>query len=226
MKIRIRIQGFLVFFSLALPIFLSKFLFPVWKDEAVDEILDAIGVGIILFGMLIRISARGQKADFSSDGGSLITNGLYSFLRNPMYFGTFLIGSGVALVLFEWWALVVFMIVFLLIYIPQIIKEENRLLKLFGAEYKDYCRNTSRFFPNIVYVFKTDVYEYLYFKWPWVKKELLSLLGIIFAIIAIETWEDVRVFGYAEYKKESLELVAIVLSFVIVSAFLYKKEKR
>lgn len=84
-------------------ILFSKFLFPHWKKEILDEFLDAIGISLVLFGFLFRIAARGYKADGSPEGKKLITNGLYGLMRNPMYVGTLLIGLGINLVLFEWW---------------------------------------------------------------------------------------------------------------------------
>ena len=67
---------------------------------------------------------------------------------------------------------------------------------------------------------------FLVFLSLWVKKELPSLLGVIFIIMAIETWEDAKTFGYAEYRKELLELAMIVFCFMIVFLFLYKKDEK
>ena len=224
MKIRIKLQGFLVFFVLTISILLPKSLFPHWKNEALDEFLDTLGMSMVLFGFLFRIAARGYKAAVSKDGKSLIKGGFYSLTRNPMYFGTLLIGSGVALVLFSWWAVILFIIIFLLIYAPQIIKEENNLNGLFGREYKYYCSKTPRFFPRPVDLLRMDIRDYLFFKWHWVKKELVSLLSVIFVIMAIEIKEDVGLFGYAEYKKEFLEITGIILFFIFVFIFSYHRK--
>lgn len=223
MKRRIRIQGFIIFLAVVASILLSKFLFPCWKKETLDEFLDAIGLGIVLFGFLFRIAARGYKAEVSANGKYLITDGLYGLMRHPMYFGTLLIGLGIVLILFKWWAFFLFLPIFLLIYIPQIQQEENQLYRRFGDEYKTYCKRTPKYFPNIYSLFKVDLQDYLFFKWVWIKREIPSLIGVIGIIIAIETREDVRLFGYSEYTKELLELALTIGIFVIIFLF-YKKE--
>lgn len=221
MKKRIKIQGFLIFLAIIISIPLSKFLFPHWKEEALDEFLDALGIGMVLFGFLFRIAARGYKAEVSPDGKKLIIDGLYGFLRNPMYFGTLLIGLGINLILFEWWAFILFFIIFLLIYIRQMRKEENDLYRRFGEEFKNYCKITPRYFPK---VFNVNLRDYLFFKWSWVKKELPSLVGVIAVIIAAEIWEDVRIFGYNEFREELLELPLIIILFVSIFSLFYGKK--
>jgi protein-S-isoprenylcysteine O-methyltransferase Ste14 len=207
-------------------IFLSKFLFPHWKQEPLDEFLDALGIILVLLAFFIRISARGFKAEKSNKGECLIKDGPYSLMRNPMYFGTLLIGLGIVLVLFQWWAFLLFLIVFLLIYIPQIKVEEKVLSKQFGDKYKDYCKGTPKYFPNISVIFKADPRDYLFLKWKWIKKELFSLIAVVGCIIAIEAWEDVKMFGYMEFIKEPLELALIIAVFVIVIILFNKKEEK
>lgn len=224
MKRRIRIQGFIIFMVVIASILLSKFLFPHWKKEILDEFLDALGIGIVLFGLLFRIAARGYKAEVSPDGKYLITDGLYSLMRHPMYFGTLLIGLGIVLVLFKWWVFFLFLPIFLLIYIPQIQQEENQLYRRFGNEYKTYCKRIPKYFPNIYSLFKIDLRDYLFFKRVWIKREIPSLMGVIGIVIAIETWEDVKQFGYSEYTKELLEFSLIIAIFVIIFILFYKKE--
>ncbi|MBI3008236.1 MAG: isoprenylcysteine carboxylmethyltransferase family protein [Candidatus Omnitrophica bacterium] len=225
MKKRVRFQNFLIFLAMTASLLLSKFLFQNWKREALDEFFDALGVTILLFGFLFRISARGLKAKKSCNGKKLITDGLYSLIRNPMYFGTLLIGLGVILVIFKWWVFLLFFSIFLLIYIPQINKEEKELSKYFGDEYRLYCEKVPGYFPNILALFRIDVRDYLFLEWPGVKKEIPSLIGVIIAVSAIEIWEDVRAFGNSEYVKELLELNLIVF-FAIIFILGYRKVKK
>lgn len=94
MKKRIKIQGFLIFLATLATISLSKFVFPHWKKEPWDEFLDVVGIGLVLFGFLFRITARGYKQEKSYNGKLLVKDGPYAMVRNPMYFGTFMIGTG------------------------------------------------------------------------------------------------------------------------------------
>ncbi|MDO8602371.1 MAG: isoprenylcysteine carboxylmethyltransferase family protein, partial [Candidatus Omnitrophota bacterium] len=139
MKIRIKIQGALMFLGLGAIILFSNFVSPHWKQEISDDASDAIGMGLIFFGFLFRIAARGHKEEKSSNGNALVKDGPYAIIRNPMYLGTFLIGMGVVMMLLNLWFLLLFAVIFLLIYIPQMKKEETVLLKKFGREYEEYC---------------------------------------------------------------------------------------
>jgi protein-S-isoprenylcysteine O-methyltransferase Ste14 len=223
MKKRIGIQGTLVFLSIILTVFLSKDLFPNWKKEAPDKIFDILGFIIILLGFLFRIVARGYKQDNSSGGARLIKEGPYELMRNPMYFGTLLIGLGVTSVVFQWWVFLLFLTVFFLIYFPQVKSEESLLSSRFGKEYEDYRKSTPRYFPNPCLIIKRSR-QCIFFKWQWIKKELVSLVGIVSLVIFAEAWQDARLFG-KEYFNEILESIATVsVVIVIIILFFHEKE--
>jgi protein-S-isoprenylcysteine O-methyltransferase Ste14 len=207
MKKRIGIQGGIVFIAILMAILLSRFVFPRWHAKAFDKVLDMTGIVLILLGFLFRISARGYKEENSSQGKRLVIDGPYFLIRNPMYFGTLLIGVGVISVLFEWWTLPLFLFVFLLIYIPQIRKEENSLAARFGGEYRDYCRLVPKYFPKPSL---TTVRNCLLLRLSWVKKEWLSLILVILAVVVMETWEDVRGFSQKGFFKELSEISGII----------------
>lgn len=221
MKKRIKIQGFLIFIAVFLTVSLSKFLFPYWKQEPADEFLDALGIVFVLFGFLFRISARGYKEQMSASSTALVKGGPYAMVRNPMYFGTFLIGAGIIAALFRPWVFLIFIGIFLGIYIPQIKKEEAALLKRFGKEYKEYCNNTPKYFPGFYHWL--NIRDYIFLKLRWIKKEFVPLVVIISAIMAIEIWEDVHLFGKKEFAKESMELILIIFSFAALIVLFSKR---
>ncbi|MCM8792810.1 MAG: isoprenylcysteine carboxylmethyltransferase family protein [Candidatus Omnitrophica bacterium] len=212
MKKRIKIQGFLVFLSVAIILFFSKIIFPNWKNGLQDEFFDAIGIILVLFGFLFRIVARGYKEQNSQAGRVLVKNGPYGLIRHPMYFGTLLIGIGIILVLFKFWVFPIFLIIYVLIYLPQINREEKILLKRFGQEYISYCKTTPKYFPKIPLNFR----QYLPLELSWIRKELLTLIAVIVLILAIEIWRDVKLFGYQEFYKELVELLSIIVAFIII----------
>ena len=220
MKRRIGLHGFLIFLAAVSVAIFYRSLVPAWKNELADEIFDILGMTAILLGFLVRITARGYKAEMSSNGHTLIKNGLYAFVRNPMYSGTFLIGAGAVSMIFKWWVLIVFAVVFLAIYIPQVRQEEKILLERFGREYKDYCQRTPRFFPNLALLFISRPRAYLRFKWEWIKKELPSLIAVIAVTVGIDLAEDMSLFA-ASYKKEALmfSLIAAVFAGIIILCY-------
>jgi len=190
MKIRIKIQGGLMFLGLGAVILLSNYAFSHQRRVFLDGALSAVGMGLILFGFLFRISARGYKEEKSSNGNTLVKDGPYAIIRNPMYFGTFMIGMGVVIMLLEEWFFFLFAAIFLLIYVPQMKKEEAVLLKRFGQEYKEYCKLTPKYFPRFDYLSKLD--KYVSLKDFWVKKEIVPMITTIVVVILIEIWEHIR----------------------------------
>lgn len=190
MKIRIKIQGGLMFLGLAAVILFSNFAFPQKKQGAMDVALNAAGMCLVLLGFLFRIAARGYKEEKSSNGNALVKSGPYAIIRNPMYFGTFIIGAGAVIMLLEWWFFLLFSVIFLLIYIPQMKKEEKALLERFGQEYKEYCKITPKYFPRFDYLLRLN--RYVSLKSFWIKKEIVPMLTTIAVVILIEIWEYAR----------------------------------
>lgn len=221
MKRRIAIQGSLIFFTSIASILLSKILLAHWKIEPIDEILDVIGIIFILFGFLLRISARGYKEEQSYQGKNLVKDGPYGLIRDPMYFGTLLIGTGIIFIIFQLWTLPLFLVVFLSIYIPQMKKEKEILSGRFGQDYKNYCKTTPKYFPRIYNLL--NLRHYLSIKLNWIKKELSSFIAVITIIMAIETWQDIKLYGYRPFLKELLDLFFIIVLFLLLVIWLRKK---
>lgn len=77
----------------------------------------------------------------------LATRGPYALMRNPLYFGNFIIGLGWS-VIAGWRGVIIFAVSFVLLYVLVIIpREEEFLREKFGAEYEDYCARVKRFWP-------------------------------------------------------------------------------
>ena len=190
-----------------------------------DEALDILGIGMVLFGFLFRISARGTKAERSHDGESLITGGPYALVRHPMYFGTFSIGLGIIMILLNGWALPPFLIIFALIYIPQIRREQQKLTENFGDTYRAYCEKTPAYFPRLSSLLTLDLKGSLPLKARWFKRERASLIVVFSILVAVEIWEDVRLFGRVEYLKEFWELFAAWIFYFVILLFLYRIEE-
>ncbi|MEW6008739.1 MAG: isoprenylcysteine carboxylmethyltransferase family protein [Candidatus Omnitrophota bacterium] len=215
MKKRIRIQGMFIFLVVLLFIMFARFTIASWKEGPADEFFDIVGILSVLFGFLLRIVARGHKEETSHGGSRLVINGPYSLMRNPMYFGTLLIGTGVIAILLRLWTLLIFLIIYFSIYIPQVNKEEKILLERFGEDYKNYCKSVSKYFPNIRGL--SDFKNYIFLlKLSWLKKELVPLIATITAIFIIEIWQDVKLFGFSEFFDEILELSLVILIFTAV----------
>ncbi|MFC1898092.1 protein-S-isoprenylcysteine O-methyltransferase [Candidatus Cloacimonadota bacterium] len=78
----------------------------------------------------------------------LITNGVFKYIRHPMYAAHF--GWGIAQILLLWnWIVGPSMLILMLpLYLYRIKKEEEMMIQNF-AEYSDYKKRTGRIFPRI-----------------------------------------------------------------------------
>ncbi|MCC6484183.1 MAG: isoprenylcysteine carboxylmethyltransferase family protein [Armatimonadetes bacterium] len=112
-----------------------------------DEILDVVGTGLIALGIWIRICARGWKAQAPSR--TLVTEGLYSYIRHPLYVASFAIGLGIMPALNSVPLLTAFVVIFLLAHIPVIRREEISLRTRFGEEHERYTREVRALIPSL-----------------------------------------------------------------------------
>lgn len=106
-------------------------------------------------GMAIRGATVGWVPEGTSGRGtrrlyatSLNTAGLYSIVRHPLYLGNYLIGLGVTLVWFDWWAPVIYSLFFWLYYERIMLAEEQYLESKFGDEFRQWAATTPAFAPR------------------------------------------------------------------------------
>lgn len=198
-----------------------RFMVYTWQSRFVDEVLDIIGICFVMAGFLIRIAARGYKEEHSRQGHALVVAGPYRIVRNPMYFGTFLIALGIIATLLAPWTLLVFIFIFLCIYIPQTKKEEQSLHSHFGSQYEAYCKATPRYFPHMRAL--VNLFGSLSLKIAWIKKERVSLGLVLIIVSAAKIWEDSRFFGYQEIIRSGIVTSLSIMSFAAMAGFLLKK---
>jgi len=185
-----------------------------------EEVIEVLGFSFILLGQLIRVSARGYKAEHSQESQALIQGGPYQVVRNPMYLGIFLIGLGVVLAIFKLWAVVIFVLVFIIRYILLIYKEEKKLLAIFPGAYLDYCKKVPRIFPSLSSIVRLDISDYLPIKLIWFKKEIGSILTLLLLTLLIESWEDIAKEGFMVYLRQSVWIFVTFILFIILVVLL------
>lgn len=113
-----------------------------------------IGTGFYLIGLIVAITGRIQLGDNWIDledyqilkGQSVVSKGIYRYIRHPIYTGDLLLLFGLELALNSWLVLVVFFILFYVI--KQISHEETLLLKKLSG-YKEYRQNTKMMIPFV-----------------------------------------------------------------------------
>jgi protein-S-isoprenylcysteine O-methyltransferase Ste14 len=107
-----------------------------------------LGLIIILKGVFL--SLFGIQSVFSeyTEQPRMISSGLFSFIRHPVYLGALLFYVGLLVFILSPIGLLVFIAIFLLYdWLAQ--DEEARMIKVFGNLYKEYCGKTPRWLPRL-----------------------------------------------------------------------------
>jgi protein-S-isoprenylcysteine O-methyltransferase Ste14 len=100
------------------------------------------GLPISVAGLILRAWAAGHLAK----NQQLATSGPYAYMRNPLYLGTLIVAAGLAAAGRSAGLALLFAAVFLLVYLPAILLEEQHLRQLF-PEYADYARRVPSLLP-------------------------------------------------------------------------------
>jgi protein-S-isoprenylcysteine O-methyltransferase Ste14 len=79
----------------------------------------------------------------------LVTNGVYRFVRHPMYSALLLYAVGQALVVPNWVAGPSYLIAMAILVPFRLGTEERMMRETFGAEYETYMAKTKRFMPGV-----------------------------------------------------------------------------
>ena len=104
----------------------------------------AAGAFVAIIGLAIRAWASGHL----KKNQELTTSGPYAHTRNPLYLGTFLLGTGVAVGGGAPWFVALFAALYLLIYVPVMFAEAETMRDLFAEEYEQFSRHVPLFVPR------------------------------------------------------------------------------
>ena len=83
------------------------------------------------------------------EGQQLVTHGVYSRIRHPMYAAIWLFSAAQALLLANWVAGYAALLTFALMYFVSIPREERMMLDSFGQRYSAYMAQTGRLLPRL-----------------------------------------------------------------------------
>lgn len=128
-----------------------------------------IGFSVTIIGQLIRVITIGLV--YIIRGGknrrvyadTLVTTGIFSHCRNPLYVGNILILVGLGIASNSLIFMAIATPLFLFFYQAIVLAEENFLRNKFGAEFDAYCSRVNRWVPNLTGIGKT--LESMEFKW-------------------------------------------------------------
>ena len=97
---------------------------------------------------LAGLALRGWAAGCLAKNRQLATGGPYAHSRNPLYIGTLLVAAGLSVAARSPGLAILFVLVFVLVYLPVIQLEEQHLRQIFPG-YADYARRVPALWPRL-----------------------------------------------------------------------------
>jgi len=120
-----------------------------------------IGLAVAVMGQLVRmltiglvyIVRGGRNRRIYAEG--LVTDGLFSHCRNPMYVGNILLIVGMSILSNSLFAVLVMVPLFIFIYQAIVRAEEHYLRNSYGEGFDTYCSKVNRWIPQLKGIGKT-----------------------------------------------------------------------
>lgn len=125
-----------------------------FADYSLHPLPYSLGVGTMVFGLWLLYRSHADLGTNWSvtlqmrENHGLVTSGVYSVIRHPMYSSMFLLGIAQLLFLPNWLAGPGYLVSFGLLYIFRVRVEERMMLDQFGTEYEQYMRQAGRLIPR------------------------------------------------------------------------------
>ncbi len=126
--------------------YIFDFRFP--TIHVLNILFKVIGILLIAFGLYLDLSAKLKSKLFQNvEDNILITDGVYSIVRNPVYSAALLACTGAVSITNNLILLIVPVICWLYMTLFLIKTEEKWLKELYGQEYNSYCKKVNRCIP-------------------------------------------------------------------------------
>jgi protein-S-isoprenylcysteine O-methyltransferase Ste14 len=128
------------------------FSFADYPLRATNFIIGTVGlaVGLWLFYQAHADLGRNWSVTLEiRDEHQVVTGGIYSLVRHPMYLSLLVYSAGQVLVLPNWVVGPAYGVAMALVFAFRLRPEEQMMLDVFGDEYNVYMRRTKRLIPGI-----------------------------------------------------------------------------
>ncbi|MBN2398962.1 MAG: isoprenylcysteine carboxylmethyltransferase family protein [Candidatus Aminicenantes bacterium] len=150
----------------------------------------------IFSGFLLMMAGmffRGWSSGYIDKDRELATQGPYSLTRNPLYFGSFILGLGIAVAGNNIITYLIFAVYYFTFFTFLIAIERKRMRKRFGSKYEAWARESNLFIPKIKRIGKSDFNIAFYMKNREYRVLFFSLF--ITAILIIKFLKKIEFFN-------------------------------
>ncbi|MEE2931740.1 MAG: isoprenylcysteine carboxylmethyltransferase family protein [Bacteroidota bacterium] len=181
------------------------------------ELLRIIALFLCVVGFLVRFytigttpkgtSGRNRKKQIAD---VLNSEGMYSIVRHPLYFGNYLIWFGLSVFTYNFYFMFIITLLFWLYYERIMFVEERFLERKFGDIFRQWAKNSPAFIPN-----------FLSFKKSQINFSIITVLrreyaGLFSTVIGFMFIEIVRNYCIYETFKLNLTMTYIFLVSVLL----------
>jgi protein-S-isoprenylcysteine O-methyltransferase Ste14 len=138
-----------------IPFLYVAFHVPRFADYPFQPVLAWLGVAVFAASLWLFYRVHKELGRNWSDSlevreqHKLVTDGLYHYVRHPMYTAFFMWALAQALLLPNWIAGPAGLVGFGILFLLRVGREEAMMLESFGEEYRAYMARTARLIPHI-----------------------------------------------------------------------------
>jgi protein-S-isoprenylcysteine O-methyltransferase Ste14 len=124
----------------------ANYTFPRWTGW-LGAVIFAVGIWL-LWRSHVDLGRSWTPTLGVREDHHLVTDGVFKYIRHPMYAAHILWGIATPLMLHNWIAGFTFLLFTLVQYFSRVDAEEEMMLEQFGDQYKGYMQNTGRLIPR------------------------------------------------------------------------------
>ena len=200
----------------------------IFGEHFYEEIKDKLAIFIVFCGLAVRAVVIGYA--YIKRGGlnkkvyadTLVTEGIFTICRNPLYFGNILICFGIFIMHGNPWVILVGGMLYLLIYQCIIYAEEDYLRKKFGADYDQYCKTTPRWIPKFLKLKEATTGMRFNIN-RVIIKDYTTIAVASISLILVEIYEDITLTEQSAEIQNMFTLIAVIIVAVLAIRFFKKK---
>ena len=142
------IIGIITIFS---SIFSYYHLIPIYEINELNMVFFILGIILIILGIIFWIHALMiSKIHSEIENNNLITTGIYSHVRHPIYAAFLYVSTGIILFSLNILLFILPLFFWAFLTVAMIKTEEKWLIDRYGSDYINYSKKVNRFIPKVI----------------------------------------------------------------------------